>query len=110
MSASNPRPHGDELARARAFIAAVEPRFRFARSVPEAPHWYLVRARLDPDLQEEFDWFADLIERVGYKGWFWHQEWTYVDVDGWKFWTSKEWYGEPGGRMLNRAHIHGEER
>jgi hypothetical protein len=103
-------PSPEDMARARAFIAKAESRFRFARSVPEAPHWYLVRSRLEPDLRNEFDWFRALIHELGYTGTFWDATWTYLDMpDGFKYWTSREWYGESegAGGMLNRAKLYG---
>jgi hypothetical protein len=101
-------PGPQDMVRAQAFIARVEPGFRFARSVPEAPHWYLVRSRLDPDLQAEFDWFRGLIREHGYPGTFWNVTWTYLNMpDGFKYWTSREWFGEGDGvgGMLNRARL-----
>jgi hypothetical protein len=99
----------EEDARVRAFIAQVDSRFTFAKSVPEAPHWYLVRAWLSPGLQAEFDAFADLIEKVGYKGEFWNARWLYVDLGAFKYWTSREWHGQGDGLrgMLNRARLDG---
>ena len=109
MTQANPSQlDGDDLARAKRFIAQVEARFTFARAVAEAPHWYLVRARLGPDLQAEFDWFADLIRQHGYSGEFWNATWRYLDMpDAFKYWTSREWYGEGDGvrGMLNRARL-----
>ena len=99
----------EQEARARRFLAQVDRRFTFARSVPDHPHWYLVRSWLDPALQVEFDAFADLIDEVGYKGEFWNTRWRYCDVDEFKYWTSREWHGEGLGLrgMLNRARLDG---
>jgi hypothetical protein len=93
-----------QQARIRAFIARVDARFTYAKTVPEHPHEYLARSWLDPELQADFDTFRELIREHGYRGTFWNQTWTYLDVDGWKYWESKSWF-EDGGRMLNRARL-----
>jgi hypothetical protein len=87
-------------AHARAFVETVP--WRFARTVPEHPHWYALRAWLSLEHQTTFDWFADLIARHGYKARFWGQDWTYLDLgDGFKYWESKT-LGRKG-RIINRA-------
>ena len=86
----------------RVFIARVGARFTYAKSVPEHPHEYLVRSWLSPELQADFDHFREMIRKHGYRGTFWDQTWTYLDVDGWKYWESKSWFGD-GDKMLNRA-------
>jgi hypothetical protein len=45
-----------------------------------------------------------LIRKHGYRGTFRNQTWTCLDVDGWKYWESKSWFGD-GGEMLNRARL-----
>ncbi len=103
MSTPTPRAvRGEDLTCARAFVARVEARFRYAKTVPQHPHEYLVRSWLAPELQADFDRFCQLIARHGYAGVFWHQTWVYLDVDGWRYWESKSWFGE-GGKILNRA-------
>lgn len=97
MNAPTPRAvDGEDLTRARAFIAQVEARFRYANTVPEHPHEYLVRAWLTPELQADFEEFCQLIARHGYRGVYWHQTWVYLDVDQWRYWESKSWFGERG--------------
>jgi hypothetical protein len=59
----------EQDARARSFVDAVP--WRFARTVPEHPHWYALRAWLTHDHGPDFDWFAKLISRHGYRGRFW---------------------------------------
>jgi hypothetical protein len=53
---------------ARAFVAKVQ--FTYAKSVPDNPHFYLVRAKLEPELQPGFDALVALIEREGYRSRF----------------------------------------
>ena len=106
-SSNNVVGTADDEARARAFISEVEHLFTYAKSVPEAPHEYLIRARLSAEQQVEFDWLVALIERIGYRGPFWGSTWRYVDIGEFKFWTSREWHGDGPGvnGMLNRARI-----
>jgi hypothetical protein len=59
---------------------------------------------LSPELQVDFDMFRELISKHGYQGTFWNQTWTYLELDGWKYWESKSWFGD-GGKMLNRARL-----
>jgi hypothetical protein len=77
--------------------------WRFARSMPEAPHSYVVKKNCrDPD---EFERFVMHIRRHGYRQRFGGAWYTYFDwpVDGvlHQFWTM----GEPLERtiIINRA-------
>jgi 3'-5' exoribonuclease len=90
---------GEDLAFARAFIAAC--RFTYARTVPEHPHEYCLRDWVDG---EAFDRFAAMIAAHGYPGSFWQQHWTYLDVDGWKYWRSNT-LDSSGGLIVNRARL-----
>ena len=61
-----------------------------------------------PELQDEFDALVALIMAEGYRGRFWSQTWTYVDLDGWSYWPSMSWYGADRGKantMLNRRRL-----
>ena len=78
-------------------------RWTYAKTVPEAPHEYCLRAWLSPDHQADFDWFAHLIEQHGYPGRFWRQDWTYLDVDDRKYWQSRTIDGS--GAIINRARL-----
>jgi hypothetical protein len=90
----------EQEARARGFVERVP--WRFARTVPEHPHWYALRAWLSPEQQIAFDWFADVIARHGYRRRFWGQGWTYLDLaDGFKYWESNTL--DRKGRIINRA-------
>ncbi len=94
-------PTDAELDRARAFIAAC--RWTYAKTVPEHPHEYCLRAWLEPEQQIEFDWLAGLIAQHGYPGRFWNATWTYLDVDEHKIWQSRELFGD--GPIVNRARL-----
>lgn len=92
-------PTDAELDRARALMAAC--RWTYAKTVPEHPHEYCLRAWLEPKEQIEFDWLAGLIAQHGYPGRFWSATWTYLDVDEHKIWQSRELFGD--GPIVNRA-------
>jgi hypothetical protein len=99
-------PH--DLDRARGFIARIEPRFTYAKSLPEHPHEYVARSWLSPELQIEFDAFLTLIERVGYTGRFWGSRWRYLDLDDRAYWPSQSWHGPDRGKpntMINRRRL-----
>jgi hypothetical protein len=88
------------LERARAFVAQVT--FTYASSVPDAPHSYLVRDKLAPALQADFDAMVDLIREVGYRARFGGAEYVYLELgDGFRYWESRSLF-QPGSN-LNRA-------
>jgi len=75
---------------ARVYIASV--RWQFAKTMPQWPHEYTVRAWL-PDLEHRFFAFGELIRQKGeIKPWpreaaspRYHH--TYFEIDGWEYWT-----------------------
>jgi hypothetical protein len=99
---SGARFDAEQEARARGFIAQVDARFTYAKTLPEHPHEYLARSWLPPELRTDFDHFLASVRKHGYRGTFWNQSWTYLEVDGWKYWESKSWFAD-GGKILNRA-------
>jgi hypothetical protein len=88
-----------ELDRARAFIATC--RWTFAKSVPQWPHEYCLRAWVRPEPRADFDQFIALIARHGYRAWFLGQEWLYLNVDDWRYRESKTL--DRTGQIINRA-------
>ncbi len=59
-------------------------KWTFAKTMPEWPHEYIVRERVDESL------FVKLVEHIranGYKGTFYKKELTYYDEDGLVYWT-----------------------
>jgi hypothetical protein len=66
----------------RKFIDSSE--WTFAKTMPEWPHEYIVRGRMDPSL------FESLIRHIrtnGYEGKFYQQNITYFETDGMIYWT-----------------------
>lgn len=91
---------------ARAYIANV--RWQFATTMPKWPHEYTVR-RWREDLAEDFVAFVELIRREGeIKPWprdaakpRYHH--TYLEIDGWDYWTMGEPVAE--STLINRARV-----
>ena len=79
-----------DLDDARAFIARTP--WRFAKSVPQTPHEYVVRSD-DPDHRR----FTNLIKREGWDQRWRYQTWRYLTIDGFDYWVSGR-----GQLMINR--------
>ncbi|MSQ27349.1 MAG: hypothetical protein EXR51_04320 [Dehalococcoidia bacterium] len=73
---------GEQTAEALAFIAGA--RWTFAKTMPWAPHEYTVR-NWGPT--EPFAAFVHLIRSAGYPRQWKQYLHTYMDVDGWTYWT-----------------------
>jgi hypothetical protein len=71
----------------------------FARTMPEIPHEYTLRKNA-PDAKL-FERVVLHIRQAGYKGTFASATYTYLDIDGWKYWTM----GAPleDTTLINRA-------
>ena len=80
------------------FIACAP--WRFAKTMPHLPHEYTVRGET-PD--QEFEWFVRHIREHGYRASFGGRAYTYLQVDGRKYWTM----GAPveDTTIINRATI-----
>ena len=66
----------------RFFVESAE--WIFAKTMPEWPHEYIVRERVDEEL------FATLVQHIreyGYEGKFYSKTMTYYDEDDWVYWT-----------------------
>ena len=66
----------------REFIDSVV--WTFAKTMPEWPHEYIVRERVDENL------FVELVRHIrtnGYEGRFYDGEFTYYDDRGFTYWT-----------------------
>lgn len=57
------------------------------------PHEYIVckAGEVTPEERQAFEKFVKMIRANGYKKRFYKMEFTYLDVDGYKYWT----YGDP---------------
>jgi hypothetical protein len=75
----------ESAVRARAFIEAV--RWQVAKTYEKtAPHEYTVR-KWCPDLEKEYAWFDMLIRDAGVKKKFWKTQYSYLYLDGYRYWT-----------------------
>jgi len=74
--------------------------WRFAKSMPEIPHWYIVRANVNDSLFVES---AIFIRKHGYKKRFGSRTYLYYDLDGYSYWTMGNPIEET--TIINRAEI-----
>lgn len=88
----------DEL---RNFIGAHE--WIFAKTMPQIPHWYTLRRKATRD--EDFAAFVQEIRFRGVVRPFGRRSFTYLDFEGWTYWTM----GEPVEQttLINRARLGG---
>jgi len=61
-----------------------EEKWTFAKTMPQWPHEYLVRDRVDEKL---FKWLVIHIRTNGYEGRFYKMKITYYEEDGLLYWT-----------------------
>ena len=85
----------DESVRVRLFVS------QFARTMPQMPHEYTLREKA-PD-EKLFERVVLYIRQAGYKANFGSVTYTYLDVDGWKYWTMGAPLG-PTGRFDPQIH------
>ena len=85
----------------RTFIADHE--WTFAKTMPQIPHWYTLRRKARRD--EDFAAFVQEIRLRGVVRQFGSRSFTYLDLDGWTYWTM----GEPVENtiLVNRARLPG---
>lgn len=86
---------------ARDFISSHN--WRFAKTMPKWPHWYVVRRYC----RREDEWleFMRLIRNWGYDEKFHSMNIRYLDLDGFKYWTNG--YIEEHTSIINRAELKG---
>jgi hypothetical protein len=84
----------------------------FARTMPETPHEYTLRAKA-PD-EKVFERVVLYIRHVGYKATYGSYTYTYLNIDGWKYWTMGAPLGPTGKYdrnlhtiLINRARLDG---
>lgn len=85
------------------FIAAHE--WTFAKTMPRIPHWYTLRHKATSS--ERFSEFVPEIRFRGVQRPFGRKIFTYLDFDGWTYWTM----GEPAEdtTLINRTRLPGTE-
>jgi hypothetical protein len=92
-------PTGPDPAGVRAFIAAST--WRFAKTMPDAPHEYTLRRNAASDAA--FEAAVVFIREHGDERAWGGRAYTYLDVDGWSYWTM----GAPLDEtiLINRARV-----
>ena len=80
--------------------------WRFASTMPEIPHEYTVAGKatagVPPVPDAWYVWFTEQIAEHGYQAKFGGRTFTYLDVDGWKYWSLT---GHDGVTIINRARL-----
>jgi hypothetical protein len=84
------KPSKDQIARARTYIKAMD--WRFAQSMPQWPHWYVIR---DWGSAREFDFVARLIKKFGYEDTWGDRSDFHLVIGRFKYWVIED--------CLNRA-------
>lgn len=69
----------------------------FAKTMPEIPHWYIVRDHLSDDDRKLFDEFEAFIRKNGYTKLFYSKPFTYFEIGEYKYWLDEN--------ILNRDRI-----
>ncbi len=82
------------------FVAVHE--WRYAKTMPKNPHFYIVKNAQSPD---QFHEAVNFIRENGYVKYFFKRRFVYYDYDGYSYWTM----GDPIEEtiILNRAIIEG---
>jgi hypothetical protein len=84
------KPSKEQIARARAYIKSME--WRFSRTMPQWPHWYVGR---EWGSAREFDFVARLIRKFGYQDQWGSRTNSYLVIGRYKYWIDED--------CLNRA-------
>jgi hypothetical protein len=84
------KPSKDQIARARAYIKSMD--WRFSRSMPQWPHWYIVR---EWGSARKFDFMGRLIKEFGYRDRWGNRNDSYLVIGKYKYWVIED--------VLNRA-------
>ncbi|MCK9569893.1 hypothetical protein M0R72_13195 [Candidatus Pacearchaeota archaeon] len=87
------------LEEAKLFIASSK--WIFAKTMPQNPHWYILRSKCD---DAEFVAFVLYIRANGCDVSFKGRPYKCLDVDGWRYWTMGNHISET--ILINRAKVH----
>ena len=108
---SRPTGQGNGIARSTDLPASLEEfvsrvGWRFASTMPEIPHEYTVAAKatagVPPVPDAWYVWFTEQIAEHGYQAKFGGSTYTYLHVDGCKYWSLS---GRDGVTIINRARL-----
>lgn len=88
-------PDPSLVAAARAYIAAS--RWTFAATMPDIPHWYVVRQRARAaGLGDGHEALYVLIVDYGFERWWRFRYWRSIELDGFLYWRHTD------GMVINR--------
>lgn len=59
----------------------------FAKTMPEIPHYYIVRDNLSENNKKLFDEFDVFIKKNGYAKMFYSKQYTYFNIGNYKYWV-----------------------
>lgn len=80
--------------------------WRFAKTMPNEPHWYTLRKDWD---DEEFVYFVEYIRRHGYASVYNGRKYIKLNINGYMYWTMGAAINKPDGSpytiLINRALI-----
>ena len=92
----------------RAFVA--NSHWKYAKSMPNNPHYYTLRDQSQDETV--FVRFVLHIRQAGYRKRFGKTTYSYLDLDGWQYWTMGAPIGPLGGHnpnihttLINRAEL-----
>jgi len=85
-----PKASKSQIARARAYISSMD--WEFSRSMPQWPHWYVLK---EDGSVREFDFVARLVKRLGYPDAWGARTDYYLVIGKFKYWAIDN--------VLNRA-------
>jgi len=90
MRTKSPKPSKADIARAGAYISSMQ--WKFAKSMPQWPHWYVFR---EDGSAREFDFLDRLIKHFGYEDSWGKRTDSYLVIGKFKYWVIED--------VLNRA-------
>ena len=61
----------------------------FAKTMPETPHWYIVRDHLSEGDKKTFDEFEAFIKTNGYTKLFYSKPFMYYEIGEYKYWLDE---------------------
>jgi hypothetical protein len=81
-----------------------EHNWKFAKSMPNTPHWYIVREECN---DADFVKFVEYIKDNGYPKKFFRSTFTYLDIGNYSYWSMRDpiEIAPNMPRIINRALI-----
>ena len=77
--------------------------WKFAKSMPQMPHWYTVRDRNDPEKNELYETLYWYVRNNSKPEKFWRKTYWYARVGKYKYWVMTDNVDE--SIIINRAEV-----